>query len=394
MSKNHRDRGARSYRILILTTAVLFCVCSVLFPGCGMISSISVLPEDAAGNMPAGSSGSVWNEETLYRHLYEGLCAREKTIVFDWDCSESVFDVFSRILADHPELFWYSGSASLTVKTTGTSVLVEFTPEVFITEKEIEIRAEKLEERAEEIILRCGKEAELYERLLRLHDILVDETDYDSETAQAVLGADPESNDGINQSSSAYGCLVNRRAICSGYAAAFQLLAGRLGAECRRVEGAEERSGAPHEWNLLCLDGEWYHVDVTWDDPVFTGDPADGYRTYDFFCITTEEILRNHTLDDEENLPVCTALEYNYYRRLGAALDIYDTDLIAEIIADQIHGGRIFLKFPDAKTAEDAFARLLTDQEIFSVPAVSELGVRTVRGTVSDMGTVCLWITP
>jgi hypothetical protein len=393
MSKKHRDRGVRSCRKLILTTAVLICLCSVLLSGCGVIPSVSVLPEDAAGNMPAASSGSVCDEETLYRDLYEGLCARKKTIAFDCDCSETVFDVFSRILADHPELFWFSGSASLTVKTSGTSVLLEFTPEVFITEQEIEIRSEKLEERAGEILSRCEKETELYERLLRLHDILVDETDYDSETARAVLGADPESNDGINQSSSAYGCLVNRQAICSGYAAAFQLLAGRLGAECRRVDGSEERSGAPHEWNLLCLDGEWYHVDVTWDDPVFSGEAADGYRTYDFFCVTTEEILRNHTVDDEEKLPDCTATEYSYYRRLGAVLDGYDADLIAEIIASQIHNDRIFLKFPDAETAEDAFARLLTDQEIFSVPAVAELGVRTVRGTVSDMGTVCLWIT-
>lgn len=32
-----------------------------------------------------------------------------------------------------------------------------------------------------------------------------------------------------------------------------------------------------HAWNKIKLDGEWYHVDVTWEDPIMNGDPENGY---------------------------------------------------------------------------------------------------------------------
>ena len=298
--------------------------------------------------------------------------------------------MLKNVLADHPELFWYSGSASLVKKSSGLSVTVDFTPEVFITDDEITARTEKMEERAREILSLCSEEDTLYNRLLLLHDILVDETDYDSDSANILLSAGSQPDDGISQSSSAYGCLVNRRAVCSGYAAAFQLLAGRLGAECRRVQGTELPDGAPHEWNLLCLDGKWYHVDVTWDDPVFTGETLDRYRTYDYFCVTTEEMSRTHAFDDPDSLPPCTYAGYGYYSRMGWTLDGYDFDEIVRIARKQEGNDVIFLKFPDRETAEEAYG-LLCDGGLFELPGIDGRAGK-VWHSITKMGTVKIWL--
>jgi len=60
----------------------------------------------------------------------------------------------------------------------------------------------------------------------------------------------------------AYGVLVNGVAVCQGYAyAAFELL-NRLGVETINVVS----SALGHEWNMVKLDGKWYHMDITWDD--------------------------------------------------------------------------------------------------------------------------------
>lgn len=64
------------------------------------------------------------------------------------------------------------------------------------------------------------------------------------------------------ENSTAYSCIVNGRAQCSGYADAFLQTAKACGIEARYVYNNT------HAWNLVRLDGDWYHVDVTWEDPI------------------------------------------------------------------------------------------------------------------------------
>ena len=77
----------------------------------------------------------------------------------------------------------------------------------------------------------------------------------------------------------AYGCIVNGKAVCSGYAEAFLQTARACGLEARHVRNSD------HEWNLVKLDGDWYHVDVTWED---AGDDLDGRAT--FFNLRDDQI--------------------------------------------------------------------------------------------------------
>lgn len=71
--------------------------------------------------------------------------------------------------------------------------------------------------------------------------------------------------------STAYSCIVNGKAQCAGYADAFLQTAKACGLEARYVYNKT------HAWNLLKLDGDWYHVDVTWEDP--TGGNRYGFQT-------------------------------------------------------------------------------------------------------------------
>lgn len=64
------------------------------------------------------------------------------------------------------------------------------------------------------------------------------------------------------ENSTAYSCIVNGRAQCSGYADAFLQTAKACGIEARYVHNEY------HAWNLVKIGGDWYHVDVTWEDPV------------------------------------------------------------------------------------------------------------------------------
>ena len=87
-----------------------------------------------------------------------------------------------------------------------------------------------------------------------LHDYLVLTCAYDEENYNA--GTIPAA------SYSAYGALVNHVAVCNGYTLAYQKLCQAAGLECQVVRGVN------HAWNVVKIDGQWYHVDTTWDDPV------------------------------------------------------------------------------------------------------------------------------
>ena len=74
------------------------------------------------------------------------------------------------------------------------------------------------------------------------------------------------------------------KGVCAGYAFALQYLLMRAGIQSYYVVGY---AGENHAWNLAKIDGEWYYVDATWDDPVYNGsdDPYSPYHSY--FNITT-----------------------------------------------------------------------------------------------------------
>lgn len=91
------------------------------------------------------------------------------------------------------------------------------------------------------------------EKALVLHDAIALSCEYD-ETA---VGDDVFPYN-------AYGCLVSQKAVCQGYALAYKDLLDRLGVDCIVVESEEMN----HAWNMIKLGSSWYHVDITWDDPV------------------------------------------------------------------------------------------------------------------------------
>ena len=93
-----------------------------------------------------------------------------------------------------------------------------------------------------------------------------------------------------SESYTAEGALLKGTAVCSGYARAYALLMERAGIPCEYVSGY---AGGGHAWNVVQIDGEWYHVDTTWDDPV---PDREGYVRYDYFLKSDSYMLANrHT---------------------------------------------------------------------------------------------------
>ena len=135
------------------------------------------------------------------------------------------------------------------------------------------------------------QDAELFNAAQKIHDALVTPSmsEYDQVKAfHDYIVNNTEYGDAGDRSHSAVGSLLDGLAVCEGYADALDLLCYLSGIECICVNGYG--NGGRHGWNKVKIDGQWYNVDVTWDDPIST-QPV---LRYDYFLVSDGVLARDH----------------------------------------------------------------------------------------------------
>lgn len=139
-----------------------------------------------------------------------------------------------------------------------------------------------------------------YDKELAIHDWIVEWTGYDEEKLSHSPDAKPDPDH-----DNPYGAIFGKKAICSGYTSTFQLFMDMLGIECMTVNGCYSKSGEDHAWNMVRIDGDWYCVDVTWDDPL--GGPWPASVRHMYFNVTTLFMIETGHQWDESATPVADA---------------------------------------------------------------------------------------
>lgn len=135
-----------------------------------------------------------------------------------------------------------------------------------------------------------------YEKELAIHDFIVSSFAYG-----------PANTDDVPQRAhSIVGIVGDGEGICEAYANIFQFMCRLAGIDSQIITG--EMNGIGHMWNIVKIDGDYYHVDVTSDDPY---PDVKNRQRYNFFNVTDDMISINHTWNKEE-YPSCTATLYNY----------------------------------------------------------------------------------
>lgn len=136
-----------------------------------------------------------------------------------------------------------------------------------------------------------------YARELALHDWMIEWAEYDPGALSSHPRGEP-----MPDNDNPYGFLTGKKGICRGYASTFHLLMDLSGIECRTVNGMSHAGTAEHAWNLVKLDGDWYAVDATWDDPV-TSVPVLSFMSHQYFNVTSEFLRRTDHQWDESAFP-------------------------------------------------------------------------------------------
>ena len=124
-----------------------------------------------------------------------------------------------------------------------------------------------------------------YNKIMHAHDWIINNLQY-------------EQNITNNNVYNLYGALIEKSAVCEGYAEALKYILDEVNIPCVLVSGTATNSEGKterHEWNYVQLNGKWYAIDSTWDDPVIkgTGYVSDSIK-HRYFLVGSNEMNKNH----------------------------------------------------------------------------------------------------
>lgn len=276
---------------------------------------------------------------------------------------EEVQKVFFYCLDDYPQLFWCK---TFYYEYMPNGEVLSLRPQYTMTPAEAATDQAKVEAAAAALLKGLDSSLSEYDRELAIHDRLIRSTVYDEKAANA---------------HSLVGALADGRAVCEGYARAFQYLLYQAGIPCLFVRGTatNETGTQRHAWNVVKLGGVWYQVDATWDDPTIKGLDDANYSSYAYFNITTEQIERDHVIvyemaqkDKQDTsyqasypIPACTKADgNNYFLRNGQVLGHFSEADIAAILAKSLNRGDDYIHIRlYASTTPQAFMQEFGKQQ-------------------------------
>lgn len=129
-----------------------------------------------------------------------------------------------------------------------------------------------------------NKTGSTYNDIKIVHDYIVKNTEYDRTISKPNIY-------------NIYGTLVNKEAVCEGYARTFKYMMDGLGIPCTLVIGKGTNSEGKtenHAWNYVKIGDKWYAIDTTWDDPISTTGWVSESSKYKYFLKGSKDFLKDH----------------------------------------------------------------------------------------------------
>ena len=245
-------------RIAALLIAVLLLIPLITPFGTGTAPAAAETEEASVPALLSGSpeSGLV-TESEIYLYLLDKILDCTPVInVSGFEINEGKLgEIFAMLFYSEAELFFIDGRYSYS-RIKGSNVVQTISPVYPDNVGEVPAMLAEFHELTNEILAKVDPKTSDWEKVAFIHDYLALHYDYDHRVysddedvkAQAVYDAYRMLKEGIG--------------VCQAYSLLTRYLLKKLGIECECVSC----NGLNHEWNIVKIDGSWYHMDVTWDD--------------------------------------------------------------------------------------------------------------------------------
>ncbi len=295
--------------------------------------------------------------DQIYRYAYNRVS--KITLSIDITIEDLQF-VMEALYNDSPELFWLeTGYSYLYSNNIVSQVTLKYNS--LANEQNWQAANTAFNKNTKAVLAKAAAQSTLYKKVRYIHDQLTSSIDYTY-------------NSNFNQS--IYSAVVLRKTVCAGYAKAFQYYMNMLGIQCTYVTGVA--NGQDHAWNMVKLGGEFYNMDVTFDDPI--GNPSNSYH-YQYFNITDNELYKTHVRTGlSKSLPVCKGTKYNYY--IYEKLLFSDINSYIKAAISSLSSSKLKKPFSAKFSSADVYSKartMLVDGSWYSkiaTPVANKLGLK------------------
>lgn len=292
--------------------------------------------------------------QSTYDALDDAISRYQQTPVAVTVTPEELRLVITALGMDHPEYFWFDGQAAYVSTTTQGEESISCELSYTMDWEDVQTTQQVLEAYVETCFSTSAvsQAQDDYETILAVYRYIIEHTDYVVEEPDQTL----------------ISVVTQGRGTCAGYARLFQYLMHQLDIPCTLALGYSQ-DGESHGWNVVFCQGNWYHVDVTWGDPLDAqGQPGDTL-SYTYFMLTDGEIQKTHTPEGDIPLPKCNATECNYYRKSGLQLSHWDSLSYEGLMRRAVEQQEVWftVRFDGKEAYDRAMEALIEDSGIMTV---------------------------
>ena len=258
------------------------CIAAMSF-GTANAAETGITSGDASENIPnfsyIGNVGTLKPEQTaeFARQFYAGLLNHDSKIklyvegvnISSSDVQKSITSICTHVAECYDVgILTNFLSYNLEISTENGKKYFVYVPTYFIDDSSYQTTFNSMMQQLDDIIGLMDENWCDYEKALFLHEYIAVNGDYDDTLKKY----------------KAYDMLTDHESVCEGYSSLYSMLLNRVGIKCNKVSS----NRLNHVWNLVQIEGKWYHVDVTWDDRYHGGHP--GLVSHDNFLKTSDEI--------------------------------------------------------------------------------------------------------
>ena len=233
-------------------------------------------------------------QQKTYFAIKEGLLNMKESFLVPKLSQKELSDIYFMIRLDCPAVFY---SVTFSYRFYADSTTVEMIPQYLFTKDKIKEHRQAMESRVKKLARQAANLDEKGKELF-IHDFIVENVKYDKlkkEYSHEIIGA-----------------LGNGVAVCEGMAKAVKILCDELNIWCIiAISEANPEKGIKyrHAWNVIKIDGQYYHLDTTFDNTL----SKDSVVRYDYVNLSDKQIFRDHE-PVIWKVPSCNDNDHFYYK--------------------------------------------------------------------------------
>ncbi len=178
--------------------------------------------------------------------------------------AQELYNIFEAVALDYPELFFVGNRYEY--KNYPNGQIYSLIPQYTMTKEEKTKASYEYERMVDIIVSAVPASFTDLQKVLYVHDLIDMEAEYDNSLSNFDV----------------YTMLTEHAGVCQAYTLLFEAVMQKVGIECHNATSRNQN----HTWNVVKLDGEYYHLDLTWDDTLY----AD-MVSHEFFLLSSETLI-------------------------------------------------------------------------------------------------------